>query len=84
MEGYGPPVPRQGSLRYAFHMVDDRNERFVAKSRIVAPASNKEYFEGVAMQVWPRCTPPPGSLCLNKQNLGRAVWEGLVGRGGGG
>eukprot|EP00667_Euglena_gracilis_P006074 EG_transcript_6123 len=41
---------QKGSLRYAFHMVDDRNERFVAKSRIVAPASNKEYFEGVAMQ----------------------------------
>lgn len=41
---------QKGSIRYAHHMVDEKGRRYVAKTCIKPPASNKEYFENVAMQ----------------------------------
>jgi hypothetical protein len=44
-------VPFQkGSMRLAYHMLDDKGAHFVAKCRIKAPPSNKGYFEDAAMQ----------------------------------
>eukprot|EP00670_Eutreptiella_braarudii_P000169 CAMPEP_0174301330 /NCGR_PEP_ID=MMETSP0809-20121228/58988_1 /TAXON_ID=73025 ORGANISM="Eutreptiella gymnastica-like, Strain CCMP1594" /NCGR_SAMPLE_ID=MMETSP0809 /ASSEMBLY_ACC=CAM_ASM_000658 /LENGTH=422 /DNA_ID=CAMNT_0015407069 /DNA_START=23 /DNA_END=1291 /DNA_ORIENTATION=+ len=41
---------QKGSLRYAYHMVDDAGNKYVAKIRRKPPTSNKAYFEDAAMQ----------------------------------